>query len=105
MPHRYPAFPAKEPLSRRRFLGGVGVGAAFAFFPGETSAQKARVSKERARYQPYPESEERHCANCENFIPEQRRCQLVEGRISPNGHCKLFNAKSSSGMESFPETR
>lgn len=49
------------------------------------------ASKEYAQYQPHPKGEQQ-CSLCTMFrAPES--CTLVDGKISPKGWCRYFEAK------------
>lgn len=50
---------------------------------------KTKVSKEEALYQDEPRAGEK-CEACVHFIPEQSACEIVAGRISPQGWSKYF---------------
>ena len=76
-------------MSRRAVLGSV---AAFAtatviVAPASSRAQQ-KVSKQAAQYRESPNGVQ-NCAGCRFFI-QGGSCQLVEGKIGPNGWCKLF---------------
>lgn len=82
-------------MSRRSLLHGV-AGAGLAPLLARTAkAQPARaqakVSKEAVDYQDHPKGGER-CDNCTFFDPPDA-CALVEGRISPQGWCRLWAEK------------
>lgn len=49
---------------------------------------EAMLSKQAANYIDYSMSGEK-CRNCQHFIPLSR-CEIVEGKINPNGWCKYF---------------
>ncbi len=50
---------------------------------------KTKVSQEEALYQLEPRAGER-CEACVHFIPEQSACEVVAGRIVPQGWSKYF---------------
>jgi hypothetical protein len=50
------------------------------------------MAKEAAQYQESPKGDQK-CADCRFFI-DGGSCQLVEGKISPNGWCMLFQPKA-----------
>jgi hypothetical protein len=52
-----------------------------------------KMSKESARYTDKA-SGMNDCSLCIDFLPELSRCGTVAGRISPNGWCLRFTAKS-----------
>lgn len=50
-----------------------------------------RITKGEADYVNHPVAG-RRCADCSMFRPP-RSCTLVEGNISPSGHCKYWERK------------
>jgi hypothetical protein len=56
------------------------------------TAEAAKMTQKAAAYQNKPKGNDK-CAGC-RFFQAPSSCQLVEGKISPNGWCKMFNAKS-----------
>ncbi len=66
--------------SRRIVLAAVALAAA------ETPVKMSRVE---ARYQDMPRGG-LSCAGC-TFFRRPRSCQVVQGDISPNGWCRLFD--------------
>ena len=53
-----------------------------------------KASTEAAEYQPMPKDGKR-CGMCAMFqTPNQ--CTAVEGRISPQGHCKLYKRRGKA---------
>jgi hypothetical protein len=50
------------------------------------------MPKQTAQYQDSPNGDQK-CEGCRFFI-ERGSCQLVEGEISPNGWCMLFQPKA-----------
>ena len=36
------------------------------------------------------------CGGCINYLPKPWRCEIVAGRISPNGWCRRFASKTES---------
>ena len=53
-----------------------------------------KMSKATARYTDKAATMN-DCSLCLDFLPELSRCSTVAGRISPNGWCRRFTAKSS----------
>lgn len=83
----------RSPSVSRRVL--LGYGAAFtATMLGGADGVRAQQkrSKEDVQYQESPKDDQK-CADCRFFI-EGGSCQLVEGEISPNGWCMLFQPKT-----------
>ncbi len=50
---------------------------------------KTKVSKEEALYQEEPRAGEK-CEACVHFIAEQSACEIVAGRISPQGWSRFY---------------
>ena len=90
-PHR--SADGSAPMSRRALLSRTAVLAAATVlgWPGTGRAQQ-KMSKQAAQYQDSPNGDQK-CADCRFFI-EGGSCQLVEGEISPNGWCMLFQPKA-----------
>ena len=82
-------------LSRRRLLKGAALLAGASLTASMVSSKNAlaqqKVSKETAKYQDKP-SADKQCSNCAQFIPNNG-CKLVEGTVSPQGYCILWQKK------------
>ena len=80
-------------MSRRAVLGSASALAA-AMMLAATAASRAqqRMSKQTAQYQDSPKGDQK-CQGCRFFVAEAS-CQLVEGEISPNGWCRLYQPKA-----------
>lgn len=50
----------------------------------------AKITQEKAEY--VKSAKEDNCKDCIMFR-KAGKCTLVEGNISPNGHCKFFKRK------------
>jgi hypothetical protein len=79
------------PLCRRALLqyaigaaGGVAIGCA-AVTP---AAAAPKISKKAVAYQDHPDGD-KECARCAQFQPPDA-CKMVEGPISPQGSCRIF---------------
>lgn len=79
-------------ISRRVLLGHTAAFAATLLGRIGGSRAQQKMSKEAVQYQDSPNGDEK-CADCRFFI-EGGSCQLVEGEISPNGWCRLFQPKA-----------
>ncbi len=70
-----------------------GGGAASAERSGEAQPMQEepvpKMSKEGAQYQTEPMGDQK-CANCGNFIADSRTCKVVEGEVSPESWCILW---------------
>ena len=78
-------------ISRRYFLTSAAGVMAGLVVETTTAEARAKVSKAAARYQDRPRGAER-CGRCRNFRGPDG-CVRVEGRISPDGWCRLYSAK------------
>jgi len=68
--------------------GGLGLAKLLAGRPAE-----AKIAPNLVAYQDTP-SGDRNCANCVLFEPPDA-CKSVEGKISPQGWCKLWLKKTT----------
>jgi hypothetical protein len=59
--------------------------------PQTGGAKSKKVSKAQSKYQDKPNGKQQ-CTLCNNFVAPNS-CNLVEGKISPNGWCSLFTPK------------
>lgn len=55
------------------------------------AAAKAKMTQKQAAYQDTPKDAQQ-CDKCKLFQPPNA-CTSVEGKISPNGWCNIFQAK------------
>ena len=80
-------------MSRRALLGSTAA-LATAMVLARTAPSRAqqKMSKETAQYQDSPKGDQK-CEGC-RFFMEGGSCRLVEGEISPNGWCMLFQPKA-----------
>jgi hypothetical protein len=94
MPHSSdPIYPANRSMSRRALLGSTTALAAAMILAGTaTSRAQQKMAKQAAQYQDSPNGDQK-CEGCRFFI-EGGSCRLVEGEISPNGWCTLFQPKA-----------
>lgn len=85
---------AQSRLSRRSFLcaGPVIATAAFAagLSAGRASAE-AKLPQNQVSYQSSPKNDKR-CKACVNY-EGNNTCRVVAGEISPEGWCRLWNAR------------
>jgi hypothetical protein len=79
--------------SRRRLLRSALLGATAALTPAAFAAAPAeptaKLSRQEALYQDDPKDMQ-NCAMCTLFLPPGG-CKVVEGTVSPNGWCRLFD--------------
>lgn len=81
-------------IHRRRFLRLVGtscVALPLGLLGANTARSQGKASKEATNYQDTPKNGQK-CSDCHFFI-EPDGCQVVEGKISPEGWCSLFVVK------------
>lgn len=79
------------PISRRYlFEGAVRVGCAATILATAAiqSAQAAKASQKVVKYQETPKGNQM-CSNCKLFVAPNA-CQTVDGTISPNGWCIVY---------------
>jgi hypothetical protein len=78
-------------VSRRSLLGGAicASGAATMLAVADIQpAQAAKISQSVVKYQDSPKGEQM-CSNCKLFTAPNA-CQTVDGTISPNGWCMIY---------------
>ena len=79
--------------SRRRLLRSALLGATVLLaprgIPASPAPPTAKLSPQEALYQDDPRDMQ-NCAMCTLFLPPAA-CKVVEGTISPNGWCRLFD--------------
>ena len=74
-------------------------GLAVAMIAGRALAQpSAKLSKESVKYTDSGNAEGKDCDDCSQYLPGQSAvgpatCMIVEGPISPHGHCIAFSPK------------
>ena len=87
----------RNDLSRRTlFYAGARIGCAAILgasaLAASARAQAAKATQAQAGYQATPNNGQT-CAGCTYFQPANS-CSVVEGQISPNGWCKLYQKKA-----------
>lgn len=73
-------------FSRRFFLSGASTISVLGL--RSRSARAAKVSQSTVSYQGSPKGDQR-CGTCKQFEPPSA-CRLIDGKISPQGWCKLW---------------
>ena len=89
---------------RDALLGGLGAIAAVAMVwiaPRSALAAPGKVSKAAVQYTDTGNVAGKDCDDCSQFLPgktakDPGTCKIVEGDISPHGHCIAFTPKSKS---------
>jgi len=81
------------PVSRRDLLTRAAVFTATiaAGLGGSLKSAVAKMTQKAALYQAKPKEGAR-CATCEHFQPPAS-CQIVAGKVSPNGWCQMYIKK------------
>jgi hypothetical protein len=85
----------KAKLSRRSILRGALLLASGTLAVGVIQVKPAyaqKATKEATKYQDSPKDGQK-CADCVYFQAPSA-CGVVDGKISPNGWCNLYNKKS-----------
>jgi len=88
-------------LRRDALRGGLGAIAAVAmvwFAPRSARAAPDKLSKAAVQYADTSNDAGKDCDDCSQFVPGQSikgygTCKIVEGDISPHGHCLAFTPK------------
>jgi hypothetical protein len=76
-------------VSRRSLLGGaICASGAATMLAATRPAQAAKISQTVVKYQDSPKGEQM-CSNCKLFTAPNA-CQTVDGTISPNGWCMIY---------------
>lgn len=85
-----------QELTRRSFCKGSAATAlsavAFLTLGPKPATASDKMSQKQAAYQATPKGDQQ-CDKCKLFQPPDA-CTTVEGKISPNGWCRLFQPKS-----------
>lgn len=79
---------------------GLRLSIAVALLPSQTEAKK---DKDDVNYgAPTPDDGDKRCGNCQYYDPEPRNhhCEIVDGTISPNAICDLWD-----GDDNYPGDR
>ena len=85
-----------RPLSRRCLFRKVAAGGGIAMFGAIASELAfAKATQKAAGYQDTPKGEQR-CDNCSQFEAPSS-CKIVEGEINPDGWCRVYVKKHTSG--------
>jgi hypothetical protein len=86
-------------LSRRSLITRALAGIAIASLTAtRTSATDAKLAKSAVQYEDVGKQKGADCDDCVQFIPGRTAnafgtCKIVEGEISPHGHCIAFTPK------------
>ena len=92
----------KVPSARRRdalkFGLDAGIGIAIVVMTRSAFSQTTKLSKEAVKYTDAGNVAGKDCDDCSQYMPgptpkDAPTCKLVEGSISPHGHCIAFSPK------------
>jgi hypothetical protein len=89
------------PPSRRTALrrgAALGLGAAVVWLTATPAAAQGKLAKDAVRYVDRGDVPGKDCDDCTHFIAPAKAgapasCRLVEGAISPQGHCIAFTPR------------
>ena len=93
----------KHPISRRGALqrtAALGLGATIAWLAGPPAlAQPAKLAKDAVKYVDKGDAPGKDCDDCMHYLApanarEPAACKIVDGPISPHGHCIAFTPKA-----------
>jgi hypothetical protein len=87
--------------ARRGGLGAVAAVAMVWIAPRSALAASDKVSKAAVQYTDTGNAPGKDCDDCNLFLPgksakDPGTCKIVEGEISPHGHCLAFTPKPKS---------
>lgn len=92
-----PGCATRRHVLRLSLASGVGLAAGFGW--RTTPAQTAKLAKEAVKYTDVGTVPGKDCDDCSQFVAaaslgESPTCRIVDGPISPHGHCIAFSPKS-----------
>lgn len=95
-PHE-PGCATRRRALRLGLVSSVGLAAGFGW--RATSAQTAKLSKQAVQYTDAGTAPGKDCDDCTQFVAgasatDAGTCKIVEGAISPHGHCIAFTPKA-----------
>ena len=93
-----------ERISRRGALAStkaLGLGAVIYWAAPRAHAQAAKLAKDAVKYVDKGDVPGRDCDDCMHFVPPAgasapATCRIVDGPISPHGHCIAFTPKAKN---------
>jgi hypothetical protein len=88
-------------LTRRHALrrtGALGLGAAVLWLAAQPAAAQGKLAKAAVKYVDQGDVPGKDCDDCMHYIAPAKAdgpaaCRLVEGAISPHGHCVAFTPR------------
>jgi len=91
-------------LSRRSALcrtAALGLGATVVWLAAPEALAQAKLAKDAVKYVDKGDAPGRDCDDCMHYIApasakDPATCRIVEGPISPHGHCLAFTPKAKA---------
>ena len=91
-----------SPLTRRTALrrtAALGLGAAVVWLTATPANAQGKLAKDAVKYVDQGDAPGKDCDDCLHYIAPAKAgapasCRLVEGAISPHGHCIAFTPKA-----------
>ena len=91
-------------LSRRgalRRTAALGLGATVVWLAAPTAFAQAKLAKDAVKYVDKGDAPGRDCDDCMHYVApasakDPATCRIVEGPISPHGHCLAFTPKAKT---------
>jgi hypothetical protein len=88
-------------LSRRHALrrgAAIGLGATVVWLASRPAAAQGKLAKDAVKYVDKGDVPGKDCDDCMHYIAPPKAggaatCRLVEGNISPHGHCVAFTPR------------
>lgn len=98
------------PLSRRcalRRTAALGLGATIVWMAGTPARAQAKLAKDAVKYVEQGNVPGKDCDDCQQYIApasarEPAGCRIVEGPVSPHGHCIAFTPKAKARAVETP---
>ena len=93
--------PENRGLTRRHALrrgATLGLGATVLWMAAQPAAAQAKLAKDAVKYVDKGDVPGKDCDDCMHYIAPAKAaapagCRLVEGAISPHGHCVAFTPR------------
>ena len=89
-------------VSRRRAMrraAGLGLGATIVWMSSGAARAQAKIAKDAVKYTDNGNLPGKDCDDCQQYLPpatagDAAGCRIVEGAISPHGHCIAFTPRA-----------
>jgi hypothetical protein len=75
-------------------MGGLVAATAALSIKAAVGSATMKISKGAVAYQDHPDGDKR-CGKCVQFVTPAG-CKLVDGRISPQGYCRIFVVREAA---------